>query len=55
MDDEHFTQIGLLIDGHEFVPQDIVDKHTPFATPPGADVQAVYVLSPSINRERGSR
>lgn len=35
-------QLGLLIDGTEFVPQAIVEKHMPFATPPGTLVDAVF-------------
>ena len=36
-----YRQVGLLIDGIEFVPLDIV--RAPFAPPPGTTVEAVYV------------
>lgn len=40
----HWEQVGLLIDGVEFIPLDIVRKHLPFAAPPDVKVQAVYVF-----------
>lgn len=38
-----YEQVGLLINGIEFVPQDIVNEHMPFAVPPGVNVQAVFI------------
>jgi hypothetical protein len=35
-------QIGIVINGLEFVPKAIMDQHIPFAVPPDTDVQAVY-------------
>jgi hypothetical protein len=38
-----FVQVGLLVNGAEFIPQDIAERHMPFAAPPDVKVQAVYV------------
>lgn len=39
-----YEWIGLLYNGIEFIPKDIVAAHLPFATPPGTDLIAVYRL-----------
>jgi hypothetical protein len=38
-------RLGLLINGIEFVPAAIVDKHTPFGVPPGMEVEVAWTLS----------
>jgi hypothetical protein len=42
-DRAEFIQVGLLLNGAEFIPQDIAERHMPFAAPPDVKVQAVYV------------
>lgn len=36
--------IGILVNGVEFIPMNIVEQHIPFAVPPGQDVQTVYIV-----------
>ena len=38
-----YVEVGLLINGVEFIPQDIVEAHTPFAVPANVSVRAVFV------------
>lgn len=33
---------GILIDGIEFIPQAIVDKHIPFGVPPGQTIEVLW-------------
>lgn len=45
MPDERYEQVGMLINGVEFIPQDIWLSHLPIALPPEdrPTMQAVYV------------
>lgn len=36
---------GIIVNGIEFIPADIVDQHTPFAVPPSMTVEYVWVLT----------
>lgn len=37
-------QRGLVVNGIEFIPMVIVERHLPFAVPPGQTVEAVFVV-----------
>ena len=39
---DEFVQIGLLIDGREFIPLSIVHSHMPFAAPPEVIIDPVF-------------
>lgn len=38
-----FEPVGLLINGWEFIPEDVYQAHLPFAVPPDVKVQRLYV------------
>ena len=40
---EGYEPVGLLVNGHEFIPEDVYQRHLPFAVPAGVKVQRLYV------------